>query len=141
MSLLGAAEEAILEPARAESIIDTLQHSICGSMGKLPDGSVFSLITSLSCFAGIGSRGAFNLFIPLFFDGLERLFSQLPLDSPTLYPRIGVFANSIAHLSFCGRSLLYDFDRFVEIYFHISTNLPFIDYVAGMSCRRRLVYS
>jgi hypothetical protein len=92
-------------------------------MGKLMEPSVFSLITSLCCFSVIGSRDAINVFIPLFFDGLEVLLSQLPSDSPSFCVRIGVFANSIAHLSFSGRSLLYDFDIFVETYFHISTTL------------------
>jgi hypothetical protein len=94
VSLLGATRNGILEPARAESIIDALHHAVCGSMGKLLETSVFSLITFLSCFSVMGSRDAINVFIPLFFDGLERFLSRLPSDSPVIYTRIGVFLSA-----------------------------------------------
>jgi hypothetical protein len=75
-------------------------------MDKLLEPSLFSLITSLSCFSMMGSQDAINVFIPLLLNGLTRLFSQLPSDYPMLYARIRVFA----HVSFCGRSLFYDFN-------------------------------
>jgi hypothetical protein len=115
----------ILEPVHPDGIVNALQHAICGSMGKLLEPSVFSVITSLSCFSVIGRRDAINVLISLLFDGLDGFFSQLPSDSHGLYTRIGVFADSIGHLSAADR-------LFTFIYPPTSSNL-----MKGFSIRRR----